>query len=176
MVEGTERCFRFSDLLSFGDRLNGELEGCHGISVTPNATSAEVIGMLNLSHDDVRTHQRASIKAVLTPDWKEKPPSVYCREDWVRADWDWHSGRDGLLCYVIPEEWRDLVLETERCDGAIAAVQFAVSLCLRNVRWLLYRQFIAHIGGLVRWPKEWPAWPHGDAGRLAYLRSRAQRI
>lgn len=165
-----ERCFRQSDLLSLATRLDAELSGCHGIELDRAANWAVASGTLNLSHDEITTRKTARCEIQLVPDWKSQLPVVRCREVWVRNDWNWHAGNGGVLCYVLDEQWRDFVGEVLDRDGAMAASLFAACLCLRNVRWLLYRHYIASITKLVEWPKDWPAWPHGDIGHKDYLR------
>lgn len=166
-----ERCFRQSDLLSFGVGLADHLDGS-GFNLDPDARWAKVTGLLNLSHDAVTTAKQARCRFALTPEWKSAPPTVWCLDDWVRCEIDWHAGVGGIICYVLDEQWCDLVLQAQRDGGDQAATRYAISLCLRNVRWLLYRHHIAHVTRIRTWPGEWPAWPHGSAGRKEY---RCQR-
>jgi len=108
-------------------------------------------------------------KFALSPGWKTKPPVVHCRELWVRSDWDWHAGEEGLLCYILDEQWKDLVGTVIVQEGNVAAARYAASLCLRNVRWLLYRHYIGNITKMIMWPRDWPAWPHGESARREYF-------
>jgi len=147
------------------------MSGCHGINLDQGAEWAKVSGMLNLSHDEIKTHKMAHCKIHVFPDWKSQQPIVWCLEPWIRHDWNWHAGAGGLLCYVLGEQWTDFVGGVLKCEGAEAATRYATDLCLRNVRWLLYRHYIGHVTKMKIWPKDWPAWPHGDAGRREYLRS-----
>jgi len=165
-----ERCFRQSDLLSLATRLDAELAGCHGVDLDPGANWAVVSGELNLSHDAVSTPRTARCRFHLRPDWRRQLPLVQCCEPWVRNDWNWHAGEGGLLCYILDEQWRDVVGEVLNQEGIAAASGFAACVCLRNVRWLLYRHYIGRITKMAGWPTTWPAWPHGEAGRRDYLR------
>ena len=166
------RCFRQSDLLSIATRLDAEVVGNHGIHLDRDARWAVVTGMLNLSHDDVKTAKRAHCKITFGPEWRLQLPVVHCREPWIRHDWDWHAGKGGLLCYILDEQWKDCVGLVFEQEGNAAAALYAASLCVRNVRWLLYRHHIAHVTGIKKWPMEWPAWPHGDTGRREYFRGK----
>jgi len=133
---------------------------------------AAVSGVLNLSHDEIRTNKRAQCKFELLPEWKTKPPVVHCREPWVRADWDWHAGTGGVLCYILDEQWKDLVGTVMTQEGNVAAARYAAILCLRNVCWLLYRHYIGNITKMTMWPRDWPAWPHGEPARREYFRNK----
>src|SRR5208282_1723003 len=164
-------CFRQSDLLSLATLLDAELEGCHGIHIDRGATWACVSGFLNLSHDEIRTTKRAHCRFLLSPKWHTALPVVHCRESWMRNDWNWHAGFGGELCYILGDQWRDLVGTVAAQEGDFATALYASSLCLRNVRWLIYRHYIGNIARIIQWPKEWPAWPHGDAAHSEYLRT-----
>lgn len=166
-----ERCFRRSNLLSFGVGLADHLER-PGVHLDQDARWVKVMGLLNLSHDDVTTTKQVRCRFELIPEWRSEPPAVWCLEDWVRCDVDWHAGRGGILCYVLDEQWRDVVSKVQMGGDNYAATRYAVSLCLRNVRWLLYRHYIAHVTRLRTWPGEWQAWSHGAPGRMEY---RSQR-
>ncbi len=93
---------------------------------------AAVSGVLNLSHDEIRTNKKAQCKFELSPEWKTKPPVVHCRESWVRADWDWHAGVGGVLCYILDEQWKevqrplpDLEIDHFRPKNAVAKTKHA---------------------------------------------------
>jgi hypothetical protein len=166
-----ERCFRQSDLLSFATLLDAELEGCHGIDLDSSAWWAVVSGVLNLSHDEFPTQKSARCSFWISPAWKTNPPVVHCHESWMRDDWNWHAGPGGKLCYILGDQWRDLVGNVAVQEGNVAAARYASSLCLRNVRWLTYRHYIGNITRITLWPRGWPAWPHGDAAHREYLRT-----
>ena len=84
-----------------------------GFNLDPDARWAKVTGLLNLSHDDVTTAKHARCRFALTPEWKSTPPVVWCLEDWVRRDIDWHAGVGGIICYVLDEQWCDLVSQVQ---------------------------------------------------------------
>jgi hypothetical protein len=170
-----QRCFRQSDLLAVATRFDAEMHGCHGINLDSHALWAEVSGTLNLSHDETNTHKIARCRIRVSPNWNSESPIVRCCEAWVHRDWDWHAGAGGLLCYIIDEQWADSVGKVLADEGADAAARYAVGLCLRNVRWLLYRHYVASITRMTVWPKQWKAWSHGDVGLREYHQERGRQ-
>lgn len=169
-----QACFQTSALLNLGMLLKEELVENHGTVLNKSAGTMEVTGKLSLAHDDFKTHKSARCRIKVTPDWSVQPPKVWCVESWVRHDWDWHAGDGGRLCYVIDEQWGDLVGSVFDQQGQLAAARYAVALCLRNVRWLLYRHYIASVMNIKVWPEDWKAWSHGDKGIREYLRERGR--
>lgn len=118
----------------------------------------------------------ALCQITIVPDWTRILPEVYCSEPWVRSGQDWHAF-NGDLCYVFDDEWRDLVSLVRSDEGNLAAARYAANLCLRNVRWLLYRHHIAAITKLANWPADWPGWPHSHAqAHRKYWRERSQVV
>jgi hypothetical protein len=150
--------------------LDAGLESRQGIHLDGSANWAVVVGRLNLSHDQTVSTQSARCEFKVLPDWRSNPPLVWCREPWVRNDWNWHAGAGGILCYVLDREWQDSVTLVFEKEGPLAASHYASSFCLRNVRWLLYRHYIGYITKMPDWPAEWKARPHGEAGYKDYLK------
>jgi hypothetical protein len=149
--------------------LDDNLHGTHGIELHKNAEKAVVRGLVNLSHDDVKTVKSAKCEITIAPDWWRQMPAVYCPDPWVRSDIDWHAWK-GCLCFMLGDEWTDCVTHVYQDGDLREAARYAARLCLRNVRWLLYRHYIGHAMKIQEWPKEWPARPHAEAGRLEYHR------
>lgn len=77
-----------------------------------------------------------------------------------------------MLCYILDDQWKDHVGQVVTDAGIAVAARYAATLCLRNVRWLLYRHYISSITKTASWPNGWPAWPHGEPARMEYLRSK----
>lgn len=100
----------------------------------------------------------------------QTPPRVWCREPWMRSEPDWHNDREGGMCWVLENEWRDVLSGDGRqpCD----LIDVATGWLFHNVKSLVSRH---HYGNLVRlnaWPKEWDAWAHYDNGAKQYERRK----
>jgi len=160
--------------LTLATCLNDELRGCHGIDMKREAQFAVIRGSLNLSHDNVVTVKSAWCEFLVRPNWRACVPAVRCLDPWVRSDPDWHAF-GGALCFVLDDEWRDCVTRVYEQEGPRLGASYATQLCVRNVRWLLYRHFISHTLRIDKWPTEWPARPHAEAGRKQYLMETSQR-
>jgi hypothetical protein len=133
---------------------------------------ARVEGRLCLAHDDVITDRNAHCRLMISPQWRTVPPSAFCLEPWAKSHMDWHAGSGGWLCYVLDNEWRDHIAAVEQNEGNKAAMIYAVQYCIRNLRWLLYRHFMASVIGISEWPKDWPQWSHAEAGRREYEQTK----
>jgi hypothetical protein len=101
-----------------------------------------------------------------------KPPRAWCRESWMRSEPDWHNDATGGMCWVLEDEWRDILAAPERLDGDL--VSAATLWLLNNVGSLITRHHYANLARLTAWPKEWDAWPHFDKGAEKYERTRFQ--
>lgn len=102
-------------------------------------------------------------------EWSSIPPSVACREDWIRREVDWHAFSDGRLCWVYPHLWRDVIYGIKRSLPADCVLQMAVYWCVEHSSSLIAKHLEADrmaYGG--KWPKEWDAWAHGDAATPEY--------
>lgn len=96
------------------------------------------------------------------------PPSVWCREPWMRTGPDWHNSNTCGLCWVLGKAWCDVMSwEGKR---ALSVIQEGRNWLLNDVRSLIDRHYIASLEGLTSWPEEWPFWAHGDAGVREYER------
>lgn len=136
-----------------------------------------VSGKLNLSYDGNPSSVNADCRFRIFHDWRLLQPEFVCRENWIsrpsghrRADW--HIYSNDSFCYVHHEQWHDTIRDTESCFGTGAALFDAAFLAVNNVRWLLAHHLYAYRNNLSEWPKDWPQWDHGDAGTLAYRRSK----
>jgi hypothetical protein len=98
------------------------------------------------------------------------PPRVFCRESWMREDVEWHNDRETGMCWVLENEWRDILGPQGRWPGDI--VRIGNMWLLNNVKSLISRHHYAHLAGLKHWLKEWDAWPHYDKGVQQYERER----
>lgn len=130
---------------------------------------------LNLSHAEFDTLQSCVCTFRLLPDWQTAPPVVTCLEAWIKREADWHCDQKGNLCYVLDEEWRDQLAKCGQQSDRSAKIQFAVDYAANNLRWLLYRHYMAWIQGIDTWPKQWPQWKHGEKGHLEYERLKQRR-
>lgn len=101
-------------------------------------------------------------------DLKKKPPLVFCSEPWVKKGAEWHNL--GSLCWVIPNEWEDVMNWKDKPVTDIMTE--GVAWFLNGVRSLLSRHYYAHLAGIETWPAEWIAWAHGEAGVREYKQER----
>jgi hypothetical protein len=141
-----------------------------GIVVRVNTSHYCITGILDapavLARLDIRVPQ--NFDRVL-----EIPPMVFCREPWMRTGVEWHNDSRTGMCWVLEAEWRDVwgaVGRSER-ESAEAAARWLIN----NVTSLISRHHYASLEGLKRWPKEWEAWGHYDAGIEEYERSKQSK-
>jgi len=169
-----EKCFRKSNLLMLASLLASNLKSSE-MYLDPAAEWADVSGFLNLSHDEITTSKSARCLIKLSPEWSLFPPRVWCLEPWVRFEPDWHAGvgtNKDQLCYVLAQEWCDLVAKVWIDEGPAAALAYAAGFCLRNIQWLLYRHYIGHITQMSIWPTDWPSRPHNLEKALKQYRQQ----
>jgi hypothetical protein len=159
-------------MLTIGSALESRLATCTPFLIDESNCSLRFSGRLNLSHDDVKTQKHANCEFVVQPDFAERKPDVYCRDSWIKGDWDWHANSSGWICYELPDRWFDLVSNVVKEQGEARGAQFAAEWCLHSTRWLLYRHYIASAQSIRKWPKDWPQWSHGDAGVREYRGDR----
>lgn len=94
------------------------------------------------------------------------PPSVDCRESWIRRSVSWHyETHRSRFCWVLEEEWR------QHFQERIASGESSEILCQDAAVWLseaiaivLYRHWVGHKTGMFKWPDVWQDYSHGDAG------------
>jgi hypothetical protein len=131
-----------------------------------------VVGSLSLAHDKHESEQQAVCYFDIPLDWQQIMPRVQCLETWTTRNIDWHVYSDGSLCWVLDEEWTDVCEKSFKSLEERKAIKFCAEWMLHNVRWLLYRHFIAPGLGIVEWPVEWGGWRHGKKGREDYRLSK----
>ena len=136
--------------------LHDKLQGRRELGQTGFANDFFTSGMLEISRGV--THCRIEISR----NWVSQPPSVFCTEPWMRQGADWHAGSDGLLCYVLKYQWRDVLKETLHKSNVPVTIDVSCSWLLRNVQWLLNKHLLAHQLKIDAWPPSWDYWPHGD--------------
>lgn len=95
---------------------------------------------------------------------KKAPPLVWSKEPWMKHGADWHN-RDSL-CWVLPEEWQDAMNWKGKPVASI--MEEGRRWFLDGVRCLLSRHYFAHLEGIEKWPAEWAAWGHEEAGIKEY--------
>jgi hypothetical protein len=168
-----------SDLLHLATRIKAHLKPCSRMWIEEPGETARLIGVLNLSHDEIKTSICARCSFRLVVDWVNNLPVVRADEPWFKREGaEWHAFRDGSLCYVYAPHWREEIgaVMAEFDIGQAAA--FAASWCIRSTRWLLYRHHFAFEYGIKKWPAEWPFWPHDHKAQMEYekFKRTAQRL
>jgi hypothetical protein len=139
---------------------------------------ATVRGKLNLSHQNIETNVVADCSLCVLCDWRRTAPALRCGARWIRRPEDsllradWHINSDESLCYVLDAEWRDCLADIEAKHGPDFTINAAALYCVNSARWLLYRHLQAYRRKLKKWPKEWPQWPHYEAGVIEYIRQK----
>lgn len=108
-------------------------------------------------------------------DWLSVPPVVKVYESFMREDIDWHRYKDGGLCYVLKEEWCDRLARIfERSNGDMAyTMDYAATWLLAATDSLVTRHLIGFRLNLDKWPEEWLAYSHFDAGVEEYRREKS---
>lgn len=107
------------------------------------------------------------------PDLKLIPPKVWCREPWVKRDIDWHVYSDARLCWVLPEQWRDVQGWRGKSNQEVAVD--ASKWLLASTELLLSRHLYGHLKGLVEWPEEWDQWGHAWIGPHEYHQQQSEQ-
>lgn len=166
-----EEAFRQSDLLNLATCIESHHARSSGIRLSPDKSAATLAGTVTLSHDGIGANTEATCWYFLHHDWVNVPPVVRCREPWVRkGDPDWHVSKEGVLCYDLDLRWQREVGTVMSEEGMRAASAFAAAWCVHHSKWLLLRHRFAYENNIRSWPKDWPAWKHGEQGRREYRR------
>lgn len=128
-----------------------------------------VRGVLNLSHDEVKTSIVARCTFQFGANWSMCLPVVSTDEPWlIRGGAEWHIFSNGSICYVYAPHWRDEVAAVLAEFDIEAAAAFAATWCVHSTQWLLYRHHFAFEHGLKKWPAQWPFWSHGQKAKREY--------
>jgi hypothetical protein len=106
--------------------------------------------------------------------WWIRPPRCFCSASWIRRDIDWHVYSTGELCWVYPPYWQEVLQGViGRLDSSVAR-QTAAYWFAEQSSELIGKHLVADRLSLNKWPKEWLAWPHGEAARQQYEEMRAR--
>lgn len=98
------------------------------------------------------------------------PPSINCREPWIRRSASWHyESQNSCFCWVLQKEWAHHFSERRKAGESVGV------MCSDAATWLvdamsivLSRHWSGHKLGLFDWPEEWEDYSHGDAGVQEY--------
>lgn len=104
---------------------------------------------------------------------KSVPPPVWCREEWMRDEPEWHNSARTGMCWVLQEQWRDGLDWSGKALPAV--LQEARMWMFSAVRQLISRHYYGHLKALKTWPKEWDSWGHYQAGAKEYRRESRLR-
>lgn len=132
---------------------------------TDPATLVVVNGRLPLCQHGETGETVVGVMLTIWPDWMQSPPLVATDAPFLRAERDWHVPLKPYICHELDREWRwklDELWESGADSNAIIAV--SSSWCIRNVDSLITRHLHGHRYGIVKWPKQWGQWSHGDDG------------
>lgn len=99
-----------------------------------------------------------------------KPPRVICTESWMRSDPDWHNDRVSGLCWVLEDQWRDVMSWSGKSVSLIMSE--GCDWLLNDVRNLISRHYLAHYENITSWQPEWDSWAHRDEGAREYERTK----
>lgn len=164
----TEDCFKKSNLLHLADAFEHKAPSPFGMHVDMRNWRGTTRTFLNLSHDRISSSIDAHCIITADDNWVMNQPEVICREHWVRRHIDWHVGEDGGLCYDLDLRWLEKVSTVFQSEGIRAAAKFAAEWCLHHTKALLWKHHYAYVHNIEKWPSDWPAWGHGDVGRMEY--------
>jgi hypothetical protein len=130
-----------------------------------------VVGKLSLLPE---SKAKATCIIRVTTNWMTVPPTVYCSDPWVRRERDWHSGAEGILCYVLDHEWRDRIRDLTTRHDAEGIASYGAEYLIRNTRWLLQRHMIGEQQNLTLWT--WGGWGHGLEGPREYAAEQTKLL
>lgn len=151
--------------------LGGSMEHC--FRRTAFGKREEVEGLLTLQTVPDKAVVGCLCAIEIEDGWCTELPEVRCFENWIRKDIDWHVYSDGSLCWEIPPRWTHQLYSVGLSNSPKEVCAFAAAYLLNSVRSLLARHHIGWQLGLVRWPQEWRAWSHGDAGYSEFEKERS---
>jgi hypothetical protein len=134
-------------------------------------------GDLPLSLGPINSKRSAHCEYTVFAGWRAIHPHLECRENWVRRpgpkrNVDWHILPDGSFCYVLNAQWRDCVRERESQYGTSIAIADSAFYAINNGRWLLWHHLYAYRNNITEWQRDWPEWPHYEAGLIAYQQAK----
>lgn len=105
------------------------------------------------------------VTLTIWPEWMLSPPLVATDAPFLRAERDWHVPAKPYICHELDREWQWKLDELWQ-SGVDSSTVIAVSSswCMRNVDSLITRHLHGHRYGIVKWPKQWGQWSHGEDG------------
>lgn len=134
-------------------------------ALTDPATLVVVNGRLPLCQHGETGETVVGVTLTIWPDWMRSPPLVATDAPFLRVERDWHVPLKPYICHELDREWRwklDELWHSGADSSAIIAV--SSSWCIRNVDSLITRHLHGQRYGIVKWPKQWGQWSHGDKG------------
>lgn len=142
----------------------------HGVVERVGGSFYRVTGLLNAP----AVLARVEIKIPLNFDIViGRPPRAWCHEPWMRSAADWHNDTTRGMCWVLENEWCDILSRPGRLPRDL--VSAGTAWLLNNVQSLVSRHHYANLVGIKAWPKEWDAWPHYDKGAEQYERTKCSQ-
>ena len=76
---------------------------------------------------------------------------------------------------MLNNQWADAIAEEEDKHGEEAAMEFAAYYAVNSARWLLYHHLEGYRRKLLKWPSDWPQWPHFALGKMVYQQWKKRR-
>lgn len=134
-------------------------------ALTDPVTLVVIKGNLPLCQHGETGETMVGVTLTIWPDWMRSPPLVATDAPFLRAERDWHVPLKPYICHELDREWRwklNELWESGADSNAIIAV--SSSWCIRNVDSLITRHLHGRRYGIVKWPKQWGQWSHGDDG------------
>lgn len=121
---------------------------------------------------------RARIDIVFRPEHlKKSAPIVFCEENWIRRNLDWHCFRakgsndawekEDRLCWIHPLEWQQA--HHHQLKRLTLVIEEGSEWLKNNVIKLLDRHWVGHELGIKKWKSEWGGWGHGQSGTNQFL-------
>lgn len=101
---------------------------------------------------------------------RENPPTVHCRESWMRDCPNWHNSKEHGMCWVLREQWHDEMSDTQLTTKDL--LEFGPQWLIAGVTSLIDRHYVGYINKLSNWPGEWLAYAHFDKGLKQYDREK----
>lgn len=141
------------------------LEQNYHRALTNFAPLVVIKGTLPLRQHGEMGETTVGIRLTILSDWMRSSPIVATDAPFLRAERDWHVPLKPYICHELDEEWRwklDELWASSADSSNIIAVSSA--WCIRNVDSLITRHLHGHRYGIVKWPKQWGQWSHGDDG------------
>src|SRR6266568_583627 len=133
-----------------------------------------VSGSLSLKAHGEDGKTESPVTIVVKPNWLEVPPEVFAHDKFIRREIDWHTDREGRLCYVLSAEWKDRLanLMTSSNEDIAYVTDYAVTWLLAASDSLITRHLLGSRHGIQKWPATRKGFAHFDEGIQEYLREK----